>query len=76
MTPGSTLALYERVLLEPTATNWDPHFSDLNMLQGPGGRERTAHEWRALLEDAGFTAPQVITVSAETAMSIIESIRN
>ncbi len=70
------MALYERVLLEPTATNWDPHFSDLNMLQGPGGRERTAHEWRALLEDAGFTAPQVITVSAETAMSIIESIRN
>jgi len=74
MPPGSTLALYERVLPEHAAGNWDPYFSDLNMLQGPGGRERTAHEWRTLLEDADFTVQRTITASPEAAMSIIESI--
>jgi hypothetical protein len=35
--------------------------SDLNMLVGPGGRERTQAEYRALLEGAGFELVRIVT---------------
>jgi len=34
--------------------------SDLNMLRGPGGRERTETEYRQLLTAAGFRPLRVI----------------
>jgi hypothetical protein len=51
MGDGATLLVVERAVgdgLEETT------MSDLNMLVGPGGRERAAGEYRALFERAGF----------------------
>ena len=73
MGPASTLLLYERVLPVGEERPWDPYFSDLNMLQGPGGRERTAAEWDALLAEAGFVLHRNTVVSAETALNILEA---
>jgi hypothetical protein len=36
--------------------------SDLNMLAVTGGRERSEHRWRGLLETAGFWLPEVYPV--------------
>jgi hypothetical protein len=53
MAPAARLLLIERIVGAP---NDDPRtkFSDLNMLVGPGGRERTIEEWGALLASADF----------------------
>jgi O-methyltransferase/methyltransferase family protein len=48
-------------------------FSDLNMLVGPGGRERTLAEYGALLEAAGFRAVGSTTTPA--GVSVIEARR-
>jgi hypothetical protein len=50
---GSALLIIERRLGPPNA---EPaaKLSDLNMLVGPGGRERTRDEYAALLETAGY----------------------
>ena len=73
MAPTSTLVLYERVLPVGQERPWDPYFSDLNMLQGPGGRERTASEWDVLLAEAGFVLHRNTVVSPETALNILEA---
>lgn len=66
----ATLLLMESVV--PPGN--EPHFAkslDLDMLLFVGGRERTEPEFAALLQRAGFRAPQVIaTISA---ISLIES---
>lgn len=52
-----TLLLVERIMPEsPTAKDEDKAnaMSDLNMLRGPGGLERTEKEYRQLLNDNGF----------------------
>ena len=53
------LLVIEWVVGEP---NTDPRakFSDLNMLVGPGGRERTEPEWRSLLGAAGFGVTTIV----------------
>jgi hypothetical protein len=53
MAVDATLLLIERIVGSP---NEDPttKFSDLNMLVAPAGRERTLHEWEALVTRAGF----------------------
>jgi hypothetical protein len=53
MSEGATLLVDERGLGSP---NEDPptKFSDLNMLVGPGGRERTQDVYASLFESAGF----------------------
>jgi hypothetical protein len=48
-----TLLVVERVL-DPPNEGADTKFSDLNMLIGPGGRERTLGEFQTLFESAGF----------------------
>jgi DNA-binding HxlR family transcriptional regulator/ubiquinone/menaquinone biosynthesis C-methylase UbiE len=51
------LLLVERLMPEkPTATDEDKAhaMSDLNMLRGPGGCERTEGQYRELLEQSGF----------------------
>ena len=52
-----TLLLLERILPDaPSDSDEDRAnvMSDLNMLRGPGGRERTRGEYHRLLDDAGF----------------------
>ena len=50
---AARLLVIERELSHPETT-----LSDLNMLVLPGGRERSTHEYRALLADAGFELHQ------------------
>lgn len=59
---GRLLVIERRVSAEPNATAIDRSYalSDLNMLRGPGGRERTEHEYRALLAAAGFSINRVL----------------
>lgn len=51
--PGGSVLVVERLVGAP---NEDPapKYSDLNMLVGPGGRERTLEELTALFESAGL----------------------
>jgi hypothetical protein len=75
MSDDATLVLHERVLPRPAPTEdaWDPYFSDLNMLQGPGGRERTEREWRALLAAGGFSLVCVTPTGAGGGISALEA---
>lgn len=47
-------------------------FLDLTMLVVPGGKERTAGEYRQLLADSGFELQRIVPISRE--MSVIESL--
>jgi hypothetical protein len=53
MKPGSRLLIIEMVL-PPGNTPHPGKLLDIMMLVGPGGQERTADEYRALLAKAGF----------------------
>jgi SAM-dependent methyltransferase len=55
--PGARLIVIDRVVpekLEPNADHLSTALSDLNMLRGPGGCERTEREHRELLAKGGF----------------------
>jgi len=70
MKPGSRLLIIEMVLPPGNA----PHpgkMLDMMMLVGPGGQERTAHEYEALLASAGFQLARVIPTNS--AVSIVEA---
>jgi hypothetical protein len=57
------LILVERIMPEAPTDDADHRssaLSDLNMLRGPGGHERTAHEYAMLLNDAGFRIARII----------------
>lgn len=47
-------------------------WSDLNMLLGPGGRERTEAEFRHLLGNAGFRLARIVPAGLN--FSVIEGI--
>jgi O-methyltransferase domain len=54
---GGTLIVIERIMPEPATTEPEDRscvMSDLNMLRGPGGCERTEAEYRRLAALAGF----------------------
>ena len=54
---GGTLIVIERIMPEPATTSTQDRscaMSDLNMLRGPGGCERTEAEYRRLAALAGF----------------------
>ena len=53
MADGTALLVVERELGRPNQDP-DPKFSDLNMLVGPMGQERTPDEYAALFAEAGF----------------------
>ena len=53
MPEGATLLVVERELGAPNE-DAPTKFSDLNMLVGPGGRERTKDEYASLFESTGF----------------------
>lgn len=73
---SGVLLLIERVMSEiPTAT--DEHkahaLSDLNMLLGPGGQERTEREYRLLLDESGF---ELVSIHPAGRFSVIEATIN
>lgn len=51
-------------LLEPPNEGLHAKMSDLNMLLGPGGRERTAEEYGTILREAGFSPEGIRTTGA------------
>jgi hypothetical protein len=63
---GATLLVVERELGSPEST-----FSDLNMLVGPGGQERTREEYGTLFEAAGFRL--VGATPTASGMSVLEA---
>ena len=68
------LILVERIMPEAPADDADPRasaLSDLNMLRGPGGQERTAHEYAMLLNAAGFRIARIIPAGR---FSLIEAL--
>jgi O-methyltransferase domain len=70
MKPGGRIILLESVL----ASSNEPDFGkliDLEMLVMPGGRERTADEFRALFQRAGFTVTRI--VPTKSPLSVIEA---
>lgn len=67
------LILIERIMPEQAGPN--PHhrshaFSSLNMLRGPGGRERSATEYATLLHASGF---ELGTITPAGLFSVIEA---
>jgi hypothetical protein len=66
--PGGTLLLVEEVLLPGDAPCYGK-LSDLNMLVGPGGQERTEREYRTLYTAAGFELVEVMPTASR--MSIL-----
>ena len=65
--------LVERIMpeeLKPTAEHRMATLSDLNMLRGPGGCERTEREFRSLLRDSGFQLTRVLPAGS---MHVIEA---
>ena len=67
---GGTVLLVERALAGPN-DGPENKFSDLNMLVGPGGQERTADEYRALLTAAGWTLTRVVPTASP--MMVLEA---
>jgi hypothetical protein len=65
---GGTLLVLDRELGGPNE-NPGAKFSDLNMLVGPGGRERTLAEFGSLFERAGF---RLVGSTPAGAISVIE----
>lgn len=61
--PGARLILVDRVVpdrLAPNADHMNIMLMDLNMLRGPGGRERTNGEFSALLRKGGFELQRIL----------------
>jgi ubiquinone/menaquinone biosynthesis C-methylase UbiE len=59
---NGTLLLVERLMPETPAISDEDRsnaMSDLNMLRGPGGLERTEQQYRLLLEQSGFDPPAI-----------------
>ena len=68
MTPNSRLVLVERAVPERMRCCSEHQAlarSDLNMLVGLGGRERTRREFADLLSDSEFGAPRFMPVTSE-----------
>ena len=53
------LLVIEQVVGDPN-TDARAKFADLNMLVMPGGRERTAAEWKSLFNSAGFELTAIV----------------
>jgi hypothetical protein len=61
--PGARLTVIDRIVpekLQPKADHLSAVLSDLNMLRGPGGCERTEREHRELLGKSGFRMTRVV----------------
>lgn len=74
LAPGGRVLVVERVMpgqVEDLPEHRTTTRSDLNMLVGLGGRERTLEDWDALLQSAGLVRRRVLAAAA--AFSVIES---
>jgi hypothetical protein len=69
MTEEATLLVVERLLDE---ANQNVAFSDLNMMVGPGGLERTTAEYADLFTSAGFRLTS--TAPANTEWAVLEAV--
>jgi predicted O-methyltransferase YrrM len=71
MPSDATLFVIERLIGPP---NEDPavKLSDLNMLVGPGGQERTREEFAALFRAGGFRLEDVVSTSASMTVIVGE----
>jgi hypothetical protein len=72
--PAGKLFLVERLMAEApeaTAEHRAVALSDLNMLRNPGGAERTAREYREILQQADF---EVVRVSPAGIFGVIEAV--
>jgi hypothetical protein len=69
MSPSATLVVMERVL---DGAGPEAFFSDLNMLVGPGGLERSTAEFADLFAGAGFRLTRVVPTG--TPWAVIEAI--
>jgi hypothetical protein len=72
MAPGARLCLIEQVI-EPGDAFASAKLLSLSMLKSFGARERTAEEYRALLEEAGFL--EVSVHLGEPPWGIVEAVR-
>ena len=72
MDPSGRLLLVERVVSPGTEQSLPLMLSDLNMLVGPGGLERTAEEFDSLLASAGFRLTRVVPL--ELSHNVIEGV--
>jgi len=75
MPKKARLLVVERIMparATPSARHQTAAWGDLNMLVGPGGRERTEAEFGALLEAAGFRIRRV--VPTRMIFSVIEAV--
>lgn len=75
MTPAAKLLLVERIIpegLEASPQHQSVAAADLNMLVGPGGRERTEADFKALLNAAGFRLSQVLSIGPNS--GVIEGV--
>ncbi|MEW2066810.1 methyltransferase [Streptomyces sp. NPDC007346] len=72
--PDSATLLIVGSVLPETASTDQPimFFTDLNMLVNTGGRERTESEFRAMLQETGFTVRSV-RLGAAGPLSLIEA---
>jgi len=62
--PGARLIVIDRIVPENLESDADTQgviLSDLNMLRGPGGCERTVNEFRALLLKGGFRMERALS---------------
>jgi DNA-binding HxlR family transcriptional regulator len=60
---SGTLLLVERLMPESPAANDEDKghvLSDLNMLRGPGGMERTEKQYRSLMKENGFGTTSIV----------------
>jgi SAM-dependent methyltransferase len=72
--PGARLLVVDRIMpseLEATADHLAVALSDLNMLRGPGGCERTEDEHRELLAKGGFRLTRIVPAGR---VSMIEAV--
>jgi hypothetical protein len=70
MRPDARLLIIEMVLPEGNVMH-PGKLLDLMMLVGPGGQERTAREYGALLDTAGFRMTRVVPTAC--AVSLVEA---
>ena len=70
MKPGGRVILLESVLMPPNQPDFGK-LIDIEMMLMPGGRERTADEFRALFQRAGFTATRILPTKSP--LQVIEA---
>ncbi|QEF98372.1 Multifunctional cyclase-dehydratase-3-O-methyl transferase TcmN [Stieleria maiorica] len=72
MAPGNKLLVVESVI-PPGNDPFMGKFLDLTMMLIPGGKERTADEYRSLYDDSGFDLVRIVPTGTE--VSVIEGVR-